>query len=406
MKYLLCLLLLLTGNGFAQNLQLGHSSPHKSSVFRLCMAPGYVVSCDSDGLEIVVWSLPGREMLYRLKPDSKVTDLALADGRIVAACHGERLQAWSLQDGRLLWNVTSNRTSAKRLGGYQLGVGPAGRYAFTTGGYNDSYENSGSYDMDSDMQIYDLSSGQCVHTFSLTEEARRSGRAVQAWLASDRLLLTDTTGVGVASPPEWKPLRAATGDLSYAAVSPQRNLVAIAWKRPSIDLLSASELGGQNDLIPRTVTGPSRGLVRFISEHWLYAQSLVGDHSLIDVDKAVVAKTFPKRSYLEESHPASDRFLMSSNQGLEVWQGSQRLCALALPGQIGRFSPDGRYLLSYEPGRSSTVKLWDCATGSQLSTGGTFCVIRLAWSEDGQWVVAADDTGALKLWEVVDGKLK
>jgi hypothetical protein len=68
------------------------------------------------------------------------------------------------------------------------------------------------------------------------------------------------------------------------------------------------------------------------------------------------------------------------------------------------FSPDGRSALSGSGDR--TLKLWDVATGRELSTlaGHTAAVTSVAFSPDGGSVLSGSADESLKLWDVATGK--
>ena len=73
------------------------------------------------------------------------------------------------------------------------------------------------------------------------------------------------------------------------------------------------------------------------------------------------------------------------------------------------FSPDGR-LLATATFRSSTVKLWETATGRELrdlSTGGQSSMGMapiVAFSPDGRFLAAAGANSSVKVWEVLTGR--
>src|SRR5437660_1123772 len=72
------------------------------------------------------------------------------------------------------------------------------------------------------------------------------------------------------------------------------------------------------------------------------------------------------------------------------------------------FSPDGR-LLATATFRSSTIKLWETATGRELrdlSTGGqntTSLAPVFAFSRDGRFLAAAAGNNSVKIWDVTTG---
>src|ERR1700681_157783 len=73
------------------------------------------------------------------------------------------------------------------------------------------------------------------------------------------------------------------------------------------------------------------------------------------------------------------------------------------------FSPDGR-LLATATFRSSTIKLWETATGRELrdlSTGGQSSMGMapvVAFSPDGRFLAAAGANNSVKVWEVLSGR--
>jgi WD40 repeat protein len=73
------------------------------------------------------------------------------------------------------------------------------------------------------------------------------------------------------------------------------------------------------------------------------------------------------------------------------------------------FSPDGR-LLATSTFRSSTIKLWETATGRELrnlSSGGqnsTGLSTVFAFSSNGRWLAASAGNNSVKVWEVISGR--
>src|SRR6266705_3077943 len=73
------------------------------------------------------------------------------------------------------------------------------------------------------------------------------------------------------------------------------------------------------------------------------------------------------------------------------------------------FSPDGR-LLATATFRSSTIKLWETATGRELrdlSSGGQNAASIapiVAFSGDGRLLAAAAGNNSVKVWEVISGR--
>jgi WD40 repeat protein len=72
------------------------------------------------------------------------------------------------------------------------------------------------------------------------------------------------------------------------------------------------------------------------------------------------------------------------------------------------FSPDGRYLLSCSgwPQGDKTLRLWEVKTGKQvrLFMTGKYQVQSAAFSPDGKYAAAGEDTGVIHLFEVETGK--
>src|SRR6476660_3258146 len=73
------------------------------------------------------------------------------------------------------------------------------------------------------------------------------------------------------------------------------------------------------------------------------------------------------------------------------------------------FSPDGR-LLATATYRSSTIKLWETATGRELRdlSSGTQSVLAVApvvaFSPDSRLIAAAAGDDTIKVWEVISGR--
>jgi WD40 repeat protein len=91
-----------------------------------------------------------------------------------------------------------------------------------------------------------------------------------------------------------------------------------------------------------------------------------------------------------------------------VWElpaGTLKARLLYDSRSIGRvcFAPSGRVLATGED--SGSVKLWDTATGKQISTldglGRPICA--LAFSADGRSVAAGDVMGTIRIWDAATG---
>ena len=114
----------------------------------------------------------------------------------------------------------------------------------------------------------------------------------------------------------------------------------------------------------------------------------------LGVDSNTAANT----SQSDQSKPKEARPELVLQTGYSSFFGATRLV----------FSPDGR-LLATTTFRSSTIKLWETATGRELrdlSTGGqtsTGLSPVVAFSADGRLLAAAAGNNTVKVWEVITG---
>jgi len=365
--------------------------------------PLYAKNKSTASNEIKVWQLPGGQLLHKLKTVDRLTDVNASQGRLVAACHGERITAWTLKDAVQLWTVSRDRDKPKgKLAGYSLQLAPEGRYALTRSAFTDSFENVKIYDLSKEMAVWDISAGQFVSGYWVEQD----GHSILQWMAPDELFLTNGTGIGVAGPPDWKPWQAASGSLIYGALSPDRTTVAASWKGGGTDLIPAAQLGNRLSPVPVSVQGKPEGLVRFISDQWLWVCPIRGECSLVEVGQGLVAKTFPEGSVLEETNPSSGHFVLVNKTQAEVWQGPNRL--FALPGKHNRcrFSSDGRFLFASDYEEVAPVTVWDTSSGKQIGASAPFRAFDLAPSGDGHWLVVTCHDGSIQLLEVNEGVLK
>src|SRR6266851_9863592 len=133
---------------------------------------------------------------------------------------------------------------------------------------------------------------------------------------------------------------------------------------------------------------------------------------------AVVASTCSDHSFFRSHHSTYGVRPSGSNTNSPIDRG-ERETKPELIMQTGYnnffgatrlvFSPDGR-LLATATFRSSTIKLWDTATGRELrnlsSSGQTALGMSpvIAFSRDSRLIAAAGSDNAVKIWDVVTGK--
>jgi WD40 repeat protein len=109
--------------------------------------------------------------------------------------------------------------------------------------------------------------------------------------------------------------------------------------------------------------------------------------------------------------PDGSSIATASAEVVQIWDAATGKEKLTVKGSSVTFSPDRRHLATAGPlphsgKRTSVVKWWDAATGKELRTLGTqeLEVLLLAVTPDARRVVAVDDGGSVKVWDVATGE--
>ena len=209
-----------------------------------------------------------------------------------------------------------------------------------------------------------------------------------------------------------RPLRTLTGGhtgyVDSVSFSPNGNTIASGSGGSTAIHLWDTDTG--NHL--RTLTG-DRGCgwsVSFSPDGNTLASGSGNDIRLWDADTGNHLRTF--RGHTEwvlsvSFSPDGNTLASGSWDEVRVWDANTGGLLLAITGSAGwqsvALSPDGN-TLAHGSG-TSTVHLWDVATGRRLHTliGIVYGVDSVAFSPDGQTLAGVDNSGTVHLWDVATG---
>ncbi|MFC7309509.1 protein kinase [Streptomyces monticola] len=230
-----------------------------------------------------------------------------------------------------------------------------------------------------EVRVWDLGSGTCVHTLDVKEPTA-------LWLSPDGRRLR-TVGDG-----ELRTWRVSTGEcLSTVRLGSQ----AWAAARFSAD--------GRTVLVRSDGVIRSDGLIRA----WDVDSGKPWPHAIEGPDRlhTLWVDTDSRRALGDEFTASAD----SVAGALRVWDLDSGRCLHVLEGHTSWLpsvclSPDGRHALSTS--LDKTIRLWDITTGTQVRTFEAHPghAAALSFVGDGRWALSGGSDGTLRLWDVATGR--
>jgi WD40 repeat protein len=317
---------------------------------------GQLVSAGTDGT-IAIWDVQSGRRLMTIGGHGRSVQAVAAlseAGLLVSGDDAGLIRLWDTATGacyRVLEGHQSGVTS--------LAISPCGRRLVSA-----SWDNT--------VRVWDLENArsECVLRRNPGSPLGRDMFESVAWTPDGRTIIaaslfSDVIFWNVDTGQQIAALRAHAGNLSDLAVSPDGRLLATASEDNTAKLWDLGVFIESN-----------------AGEVVQYIESVVSDRGArAGVEAALLTK----------------RISVSASATLQGHTGAIRQLA---------FSPDGRLLAT--AAADETVRLWEPATGQQLSVfhGHTGAVSCLAFAGDGRTLASGGNHAAIRLWDLQTGKAR
>jgi WD40 repeat protein len=134
---------------------------------------------------------------------------------------------------------------------------------------------------------------------------------------------------------------------------------------------------------------------------------------ILDLQTGAVVRTFPLGDVGDKALYSPDGKLVATSQNLpllRLWDAisAHPILTITLPGPAEDFvfSPDGKFIVMVNGVPTTTVSLWDVATGQEVQhiEGLPGNGHGVALSPDGKWVAAGGNDKIVQIWDIATGQ--
>lgn len=366
----------------------GHG--HRVSAVAVMPDSRTALSVSLDGT-MKIWDLTSGLETPATRHEDDVNDLAVTpDGSVaVSAANDKTLKVWSASDGALLRTLTGHTSSVEKLA-----LAPNSQQAVSAAG---NYASAGP----KELKVWDLGSGQAIHTLSVPDYIRAlvvtpDGRlAIFAGNSGDVDVYDLSTGTQtrtLTGHSDWVFTLAVTPDSRFVLSGGNDNSVRV-WDLASGEAIKTL-LGRCGYVTDIAVTADSR-----------FAISALGDATLKvwDLATGTVVATLVGHETIVNSvttNSNGDYAVSSSGDGkLIVWDtGTWKPISILVGHQAAVYDVattlDGSFVVSASV--DETLRVWNYRTGQQVAVfRGEGGIQSCACAPDGRTFLAGDRSGGV-----------